>query len=133
MHVKPCCVYHPQPQTSNLDKERGSVGVDVLEDPIRGDPGMSGDQCCGPTPFGWGRRCVGSSGSPRTPRWVAGPGPRSATPRGKLGEGGWGGSLATVDFDAAMTVSYVMNRMDAELTGDPRGGRLVDAAYASLS
>ena len=47
--------------------------------------------------------------------------------------GGWGGSLATVDFDAAMTVSYVMNRMDAELTGDPRGGRLVDAAYASLS
>ena len=47
--------------------------------------------------------------------------------------GGWGGSLATVDFDAAMTVSYAMNRMDAELTGDPRGGRLVNASYASLS
>ena len=47
--------------------------------------------------------------------------------------GGWGGSLATVDFDAAMTVSYVMNRMDAELVGDARAGRLVDAAYASLS
>lgn len=47
--------------------------------------------------------------------------------------GGWGGSLATVDFDARTTVSYVMNRMDAELTGDPRGGRIVNATYASLS
>ena len=59
--------------------------------------------------------------------WVQSPSPNH------MFWGGWGGSLATVDFDAAMTVSYVMNRMDAELTGDPRGGRLVDAAYASLS
>ncbi len=59
--------------------------------------------------------------------WVQSPSPNH------MFWGGWGGSLATVDFDAAMTVSYVMNRMDAELTGDPRGGRLVDAAYTSLS
>ena len=59
--------------------------------------------------------------------WVQSPNPNH------MFWGGWGGSLATVDFDAAMTVSYAMNRMDAELTGDPRGGRLVNASYASLS
>ena len=47
--------------------------------------------------------------------------------------GGWGGSIAVVDFDAKVSIAYVMNRMDSELTGDVRGRRIVDAAYQSLS
>jgi CubicO group peptidase (beta-lactamase class C family) len=47
--------------------------------------------------------------------------------------GGWGGSLAIVDFDARASISYVMNRMDAELTGDPRNQRIAAAAYAALA
>ena len=46
--------------------------------------------------------------------------------------GGWGGSLALIDFDARLTVSYVMNRMASDLLGDPRGGGLVMAAFRSL-
>lgn len=47
--------------------------------------------------------------------------------------GGWGGSVAIVDFDARTSIAYVMNRMDAQLTGDPRGSRIVEATYASLA
>jgi CubicO group peptidase (beta-lactamase class C family) len=47
--------------------------------------------------------------------------------------GGWGGSLAVVDFDARASISYVMNRMDAELTGDPRNQRIAAATYAALA
>ena len=47
--------------------------------------------------------------------------------------GGWGGSIAVVDFDVRTSVAYVMNRMDAAITGDPRGGRIVDAAFASIA
>jgi len=47
--------------------------------------------------------------------------------------GGWGGSLAVTDVDAKLTVSYVMNRMEANLVGEMRGGILVMAAYRSLS
>ena len=46
--------------------------------------------------------------------------------------GGWGGSLAVTDADAKLTVSYVMNRMEANLLGELRGGVLVMAAYQSL-
>jgi len=46
--------------------------------------------------------------------------------------GGWGGSLAVTDADAKLTVSYVMNRMEANLMGDLRGGVLVMAAYQAL-
>jgi CubicO group peptidase (beta-lactamase class C family) len=46
--------------------------------------------------------------------------------------GGWGGSLAIVDFDARASISYVMNRMDAQLTGDPRNQRISAAVYAAL-
>ncbi len=46
--------------------------------------------------------------------------------------GGWGGSLAVIDLDARMSVAYVMNRMDADLMGDRRGGMLVLAAYKAL-
>ncbi len=47
--------------------------------------------------------------------------------------GGWGGSVIVVDLDAEMTVSYVMNRMYAGLTGDERGAGIVLAAYMSLA
>jgi CubicO group peptidase (beta-lactamase class C family) len=47
--------------------------------------------------------------------------------------GGWGGSVIVVDLDANLTVSYVMNRMGAELTGDSRGASIILAAYTSLA
>lgn len=48
--------------------------------------------------------------------------------------GGWGGSLAIIDPDTRMTVTYVMNQMAPDLMGDTRGGSLAMAAYlAALS
>lgn len=47
--------------------------------------------------------------------------------------GGWGGSLIIVDLDNRMTVSYMMNRMEAGLVGDFRGESLIRAAYAALA
>ena len=46
--------------------------------------------------------------------------------------GGWGGSTAVIDQDARLCVSYVMNRMEGNLMGDPRGFRLLQAAHRSL-
>jgi CubicO group peptidase (beta-lactamase class C family) len=46
--------------------------------------------------------------------------------------GGYGGSLALIDLDARMTVTYVMNKMGSSLAGDLRGALLVFAAYQSL-
>lgn len=46
--------------------------------------------------------------------------------------GGWGGSLAIIDLDARATISYVMNRMEADLMGDVRGGSVAAAAYGAL-
>ncbi len=42
--------------------------------------------------------------------------------------GGWGGSIVVNDFDARMTVAYVMNRMGEGTMGDTRGASLVMAA-----
>jgi len=47
--------------------------------------------------------------------------------------GGWGGSLAITDLDLRATVSYTMNRMAADLLGDPRGGRIAMTALAVMS
>lgn len=46
--------------------------------------------------------------------------------------GGWGGSTIVVDADAKLCVSYVMNKMESGLLGDPRGFSLLQAAYRSL-
>ncbi|MCB1685568.1 MAG: beta-lactamase family protein, partial [Pseudomonadales bacterium] len=46
--------------------------------------------------------------------------------------GGWGGSSIVVDADARLCVSYVMNRMEANLTGDPRGFGILGAALQSV-
>lgn len=46
--------------------------------------------------------------------------------------GGYGGSLALIDFDAHMTFAYVMNRMQGGPVGDPRAMRLIRAMWAEL-
>ncbi len=47
--------------------------------------------------------------------------------------GGWGGSTVMVDFDNRLSISYVMNRMESGLMGDPRGMLLTGAVYESLA
>ncbi|MFP6638852.1 MAG: serine hydrolase domain-containing protein, partial [Myxococcota bacterium] len=47
--------------------------------------------------------------------------------------GGWGGSLAIIDLDARVSIAYVMNKMEADLMGDPRGAAVAAAVYASLA
>jgi CubicO group peptidase (beta-lactamase class C family) len=54
---------------------------------------------------------------------IYGPGPRS------LGHSGWGGSCAFADPDRRLSGAYVMNRQSAQLIGDARARRLIDAAY----
>ena len=46
--------------------------------------------------------------------------------------GGWGGSLIVADYDARMTFSYVMNRMNSTTTGDARVSGLFGGLYAGL-
>jgi len=46
--------------------------------------------------------------------------------------GGWGGSLIVCDYDAKMTFSYVMNRMNSTTTGDARVSGLFGGLYAGL-
>ena len=46
--------------------------------------------------------------------------------------GGWGGSIAVVDTENRVSIAYVMNRMAADLLGDPRGGGIVAGAYTAL-
>ncbi len=58
--------------------------------------------------------------------WISSPNPNT------MFWGGWGGSLAMIDLDAKTTITYVMNRMDHRLTGDPRGLRIANATYDSL-
>ncbi|MEN8161668.1 MAG: serine hydrolase domain-containing protein [Myxococcota bacterium] len=47
--------------------------------------------------------------------------------------GGWGGSLAIIDLDSRTSIAYVMNRMEADLMGDLRGGSIAAAVYQSLA
>ena len=54
------------------------------------------------------------------------------TEPGQMFWGGWGGSLAAIDLDARTSIAYVMNRMDSDLMGDPRGRRIVEAALSCL-
>ncbi|MGI9613802.1 MAG: serine hydrolase domain-containing protein [Acidimicrobiales bacterium] len=46
--------------------------------------------------------------------------------------GGWGGSIALIDIENRVSIAYVMNRMETEITGDPRAARIVHAVYESL-
>ena len=47
--------------------------------------------------------------------------------------GGWGGSIALIDLDAQLTVSYAMNKMASGLVGDLRGAMIVMSAYQALA
>ncbi len=47
--------------------------------------------------------------------------------------GGWGGSLVVNDLDHRMTITYMMNRMEAGLVGDTRGFELIMAAMAAAA
>ena len=49
-----------------------------------------------------------------------------------FGHSGWGGSCAFADPKRGVSGAYVMNRQSAELIGDARSRRLIEAAYASL-
>ncbi len=51
---------------------------------------------------------------------------------GTLWWGGAGGSTVVVDTDAHVCMSYVMNQMDNNIVGDPRGTALSAAVYESL-
>jgi len=46
--------------------------------------------------------------------------------------GGYGGSLAIVDFEARASFAYAMNRMVGTTTGDARGGALAAAAFMAM-
>lgn len=45
----------------------------------------------------------------------------------------WGGSTSIVDFDERLAFSYVMNRIEPGVVGDPRGALLGLAVYESLA
>jgi len=51
---------------------------------------------------------------------------------GAWGHSGWGGSCAFFDPQEKVSVGFAMNQMDANLQGDPRTRRLVDALYGCL-
>ena len=73
-------------------------------------------------PFTWGTGfCLGSPAVPYVPSgrtffW-----------------GGWGGSLAVLDLDRRLTISYMMNRMAPGLLGSARSEAYVRAGYAALA
>jgi CubicO group peptidase (beta-lactamase class C family) len=46
--------------------------------------------------------------------------------------GGWGGSIAVMDLDRRLTITYVMNRMSSGLIGSERSEAYVRAVYAAL-
>ncbi len=50
-----------------------------------------------------------------------------------FGHSGWGGSMVFADPVEKISVGCVVNQMDANLQGDPRGLRLVAALYDALS
>jgi CubicO group peptidase (beta-lactamase class C family) len=57
---------------------------------------------------------------------VYGPNPRS------FGHSGWGGSFGCADPDAKIGIGFVMNRMGADLVGDPRANGLCAAIFSCL-
>jgi CubicO group peptidase (beta-lactamase class C family) len=46
--------------------------------------------------------------------------------------GGWGGSMAVMDLDRRLTISYVMNNMGADILGSNRAAAYVAAIYQAL-
>jgi CubicO group peptidase (beta-lactamase class C family) len=73
-------------------------------------------------PFRWGiGYCLGSPVVPYVPS-------------GRVAYwGGWGGSLAIMDLDRRLTITYMMNRMAPGIIGSPRAEAYVRAVYEALS
>ena len=46
--------------------------------------------------------------------------------------GGWGGSMAVMDLDRRLTITYMMNRMSSGLLGSERSEAYIRAVYAAL-
>ncbi|MBV9993845.1 MAG: beta-lactamase family protein [Caulobacteraceae bacterium] len=82
---------------------------------------ISGPDLVLPYDLGWGAGLLRNEGL-----WIYGPG--AAT----FGHSGWGGSCVFADPERRLSGAYVMNRQSADLIGDPRSRRLIDAAYAGL-
>lgn len=57
--------------------------------------------------------------------------PISPNPR-TLSWGGAGGSVAIMDVDAKLSISYVMNKMGNAIMGDPRPSKLISSLYSAL-
>ena len=49
-----------------------------------------------------------------------------------FGHTGWGGAFGCANAGREAGVGYVMSRMGTQITGNPRGGSLCDALFASL-
>jgi CubicO group peptidase (beta-lactamase class C family) len=49
-----------------------------------------------------------------------------------FGHSGWGGSFGCADAEARIGIGYVMNRMGADLVGDPRAKVLCDAIFRDV-
>ena len=93
------------PETIDLVLDQQSDGVDLVLE----------------APFRWGiGYCLGSPVVPYVPSgrtffW-----------------GGWGGSLAVMDLDRRLTITYMMNRMAPGILGSARSEAYVRAVYAAL-
>ncbi|WAL64684.1 serine hydrolase [Amycolatopsis cynarae] len=54
-------------------------------------------------------------------------------PQGRIALwGGWGGSMAIMDLDRRVTISYVMNNMGPDILGSPRAAAYTTAVYRAL-
>ncbi len=81
---------------------------------------------CGPDAVILRETCFGL-GFALQPFLAPGAGPRS------FGHPGAGGAVAFADPDAELTFAYVMNAMQFNPAGDPRGLSLIEAAYNALA
>jgi CubicO group peptidase (beta-lactamase class C family) len=93
-------------------------------------PGMAERMCA---PRTWGRDLVlpfdlswGAGILRNDPVGVYGPGHQT------VGHSGWGGACLFADPETGVSGAYVMNKQSAELIGDPRAVRLIEAAYQGL-
>jgi CubicO group peptidase (beta-lactamase class C family) len=80
-----------------------------------------GDDLVLPFHISWGAGVMRNQGLD-----VYGPGQET------FGHSGWGGACALADPEQGIGMAYVMNRQSADLIGDARARRLIDAAYACL-
>ncbi len=82
---------------------------------------IRGEDLVLPFTISWGAGVMRNAGL-----GVYGPGVRT------FGHSGWGGACALADPERGLGMAYVMNRQSADLIGDPRARRLIEAAYACL-